>query len=210
MKINTVAVTALLIGATSFLSANSVYSPSEGVICDKKAEFCSDSYGISVEMTKRYLGRRAANKTARRLDSPDFDSTSFTLSNGLSCNAKRKECKKSKWDDNADPHWTKVLFGRTLRPSAPAKHTGIYSPEQGIVCDTKAGFCSDSQGIAMALTKEYLGQAAQDKLMGYGDDFITTSFGMSNGVYCDTDDKRCYNNKLKDSVNKRYTKMLFI
>lgn len=61
----------------------------------------------------------------------------------------------------------------------------------------------------MTLTKEYLGQAAQDKLMGYGDDFITTSFGMSNEVYCDSHDKRCYNNKWKDRINKRYTKMLF-
>lgn len=209
MKINTVAVTALLIGATSFLSANSVYSPDKGVICDKKAGFCSDSYGISLGMTKEYLGESAANKTSKMLNSPDFDASAFTLSNGLSCDTKRKECKKSKWDDNADAHWTKVLFGRTVHPSAPAKHTGIYSPEQGIVCDTKAGFCSDSQGIGMTLTKEYLGQAAQDKLISFGDDFVTTSFGMSNGVYCDSDDKRCYNNKLKDRVNKRYTKMLF-
>ena len=39
-----------------------------------------------------------------------FDSKSFTMSNGLSCDTRKKICKKSKWDDKADKHWTKILF----------------------------------------------------------------------------------------------------
>ena len=113
MKINTVAVTALFIGATSLLSASSVYSPDKGVICDKKAGFCTDSYGISLGLTKEYLGGKAEKKWSKILSDNSFDSTSFTLSNGLSCNTKQKICKKSKFDDNADAHWTKVLFGST-------------------------------------------------------------------------------------------------
>jgi len=117
MKINTVAVTALLIGATSLLSASSVYSPSKGVICDKKSKFCTDSYGISLALTKEYLGAKAERRWSKILSDNSFDSTSFTLSNGLSCNTKQKVCKKSKWDDNADPHWTKVLFGSSAHSS---------------------------------------------------------------------------------------------
>ena len=30
--------------------------------------------------------------------------------------------------------------------------TNVYSPEQGIICDKKAGFCSDSYGISIAFT----------------------------------------------------------
>jgi len=111
MKINSIAVTALFIGATSLLSASSVYSPNKGVICDKKAGFCSDSYGISLALTKEYLGAKAGHKWSKILSDSSFDSKSFTLSNGLSCNTNKKICKKSKFDDHADAHWTKVLFG---------------------------------------------------------------------------------------------------
>ena len=121
MKINTVAVTALLIGATSFLNAGNVYSPDRGVICDRKAGFCVDSYGISLGMTEEYLGRRASNKVDKMLGMRSFDKTRFTLSNGLSCDTNRKVCKKSKWDDNADAHWTRVLFGRSVGHSSDAK-----------------------------------------------------------------------------------------
>ena len=112
MKINTVAVTALFIGATSLLSASNVYSPDKGVICDKKAGFCVDSYGISLGFTKEYLGTKAEKKWLKILNDDNFDSTAFTFSNGLSCDTKQKICKKSKWDDNANAHWTKVLFGK--------------------------------------------------------------------------------------------------
>ena len=101
----------ILLGTISSLSASSVYSPSRGVICDRKAGFCTDSYGISLGLTKEYLGSRAEKKWSNILNDNSFDSTSFTLSNGLSCSTKQKICKKSKWDDYADPHWTRVLFG---------------------------------------------------------------------------------------------------
>jgi hypothetical protein len=38
--------------------------------------------------------------------------TVFTFSNGLSCDTNKKICKKSKWDEKADSHWTKILFGK--------------------------------------------------------------------------------------------------
>jgi hypothetical protein len=122
MKINTVAVTALLIGATSLLSASSVYTPSKGVICDKKAGFCTDSYGISLALTKEYLGAKAGHKWSKILSDSSFNSKSFTMSNGLSCDTRKKVCKKSKFDDNADAHWTKVLFGSSAAHSSGSKN----------------------------------------------------------------------------------------
>jgi len=110
MKKNIVAITALFIGATSLVSASSVYSPDRGVICDKKSGFCVDSYGISLGMTKEYLGSRAERKWTKILNG-GIDTKHFTFSNGLSCDTQQKICKKSKWDDNADSHWTRVLFG---------------------------------------------------------------------------------------------------
>ena len=64
----------------------------------------------------------------------------------------------------------------------------VYFSEHGIVCDRKAGFCADREGISMGYTKEYLGQAAQDKIMGYikKDHMETARYTLSNGIYCDS------------------------
>ncbi len=104
-----------MIGAGSVASAKTqgnVYSPEQGVICDKKSGFCSDSYGISIGMTKDFLGQKAADKFTKILADKDFDATIYTMSNGLTCDTKKKICKKSKWDEKADAHWTTVLFGK--------------------------------------------------------------------------------------------------
>jgi hypothetical protein len=91
------------------------------------------------------------------------------------------------------------------------KGGSVYFPEHGIVCDKKAGFCADREGISMGYTKEYLGQAAQDKMMGYvnRDHMELDSYTMSNGIYCDSKVKKCYNNKWKEKVDAYYTRMLF-
>ena len=106
---------ALLISAIVALSgtayAGSVYSPSKGVICDKKGKFCADSYGISIALTKEYLGAKAANNLEKMADKYHMSMTDWTFANGVSCNTKKKICKKSKWDKKADAHWTKMLFG---------------------------------------------------------------------------------------------------
>jgi len=115
MKLKLVALVVLTVSLSCVASAKSqanVYSPEQGVICDKKAGFCSDSYGISLGMTKDFLGQKAADKWTKILSDKDFDSTSYTMSNGLSCDTKKKICKKSKWDEKADAHWTKILFGK--------------------------------------------------------------------------------------------------
>lgn len=112
MKTKLLAATALILGMSTFAIAKSVYSPAPGVICDKKSGFCTDREGIALGLTQEYLGAKNAATWEKRVSSKGFDSKSFTMSNGLSCDTRKKICKKSKWDDKADKHWTKILFGK--------------------------------------------------------------------------------------------------
>ncbi|NKQ41295.1 MAG: hypothetical protein HF962_06970 [Sulfurovum sp.] len=109
----TLLIVTTFLGFATMASASSVYSPDKGIICDKKAHFCVDSYGISLAYTKEYLGQKALDRFNKVTDNQkDMDLTSFTFSNGLDCDTKKKICKKSKWDDNADKHWTNILFAK--------------------------------------------------------------------------------------------------
>jgi len=110
-----VIIAAAILGMGTMAQAASVYSPAKGVICDKKSHFCVDSYGISMGLTKEYLGQKSVNKFNKMVgDIKNMDMTVFTLSNGLNCDTNKKICKKSKYDDNADAHWTRVLFNRRV------------------------------------------------------------------------------------------------
>jgi uncharacterized protein len=104
----------------------------------------------------------------------------------------------------------KHIIRRSGGTHTPSHHGSVYSPEQGIVCDKKAGFCTDSYGISLAYTKEYLGQKQQDIWnKRITKDFDTTSFTMSNHVYCDTNIRTCYTSKLKENVDHYFTNRLF-
>jgi hypothetical protein len=88
----------------------------------------------------------------------------------------------------------------------------IFSPEQGIICDKKSGFCADAEGISLGYTGEYLGKAAEqkfDKMISSVQDFDTTSFVLSNGVLCDAKQKHCYTNKYDNIVDEPHTKAMF-
>jgi hypothetical protein len=86
-----------------------VTSPVSGVICDKKAGFCADASGISMGLTKEYLGEGAEQKL---LAQGEFDLTAFVLTNGVACDTKSQKCTKGKWDKSIDTAHTKALFGK--------------------------------------------------------------------------------------------------
>ncbi len=136
--------------------ARSLYSPSKGIICDRKDKLCVDSSGISLRFTKIYLGSRAAKKLKKNIDRYDMDLKEWTFSNGVSCNIYKRICKKSKWRDRTDFHWTKILFGRLPHRS----HTNRKAP----LAFSKA-------------CKNYLG----DKFPY----FPNTAFSVSRGYYLD-------------------------
>jgi len=120
MKINKIAIVALIVSVSSVVQAKTqkaaVYSPEHGIICDKKAGFCVDSEGISMGFTEIYLGKKAVKKFMKMTAGiEDMNLKSYTLSNGLSCDSKKRICKKSKWDEKADEHWTKILFAKSLK-----------------------------------------------------------------------------------------------
>jgi len=112
---------------------------------------------------------------------------------------------------------TKVRMGelrRIIRRGGghhKSSHRGsVYSPARGVVCDKKSGFCADSYGISLGLTKEYLGQKQQDiwnkRMNG---NFDASAFTFSNRIFCDTNIRTCYTSKLKDSVDHYFTNRLF-
>ena len=88
----------------------------------------------------------------------------------------------------------------------------VFSPDQGIICDKKSGFCADSEGISLGYTGEYLGKDAEekfDKIISSVKEFDTTSFVMSNGVLCDAKKKHCYTNKFDNVIDQAHTKAMF-
>jgi hypothetical protein len=88
----------------------------------------------------------------------------------------------------------------------------VFSPEQGIICDKKSGFCADAEGISLGYTGEYLGKDAAaefEKIISSVKNFDTTSFVLSNGVLCDAKKKHCYTNKYDNIVDKPHTEAMF-
>ena len=92
----------------------------------------------------------------------------------------------------------------------------VYSPEAGVICDKKGGFCADSEGIAVALTKMYLGDKAEKNLMdmirpepGGAQNFDASTFVLTNGVACDCKAKTCKVSKYDNKVDAAHTKALF-
>ena len=84
----------------------------------------------------------------------------------------------------------------------------VTTPMAGVICDKKASFCADSQGISVALTKEYLGDKAEKKLMDMGQ-FDMSEFVLTNGVRCDTKTQKCTVSKINQAVDAAHTKALF-
>ncbi|MGK2894464.1 YcgJ family protein [Klebsiella michiganensis] len=101
-----------------------------------------------------------------------------------------------------------------LGASTGALAADISSPSRGVVCDKKAGFCVDNQGIAMGLTGLYLGKAAEDKLeTTLSDDVNLSEYTFSNGVHCDSQEMQCYKDRYyprtPDKRENKMTKQIF-
>ena len=94
--------------------AATLYSPYKGVLCDRKSGFCADREGISMGLTKLYLGTRAEQKLMDRRHQvgPDkFDTGEFTTSNGITCKAKQQACYTRRDPTKIDTRTTGILFG---------------------------------------------------------------------------------------------------
>ena len=91
----------------------------------------------------------------------------------------------------------------------------VYSPDPGVICDKRAGFCADAEGIAVALTKMYLGDKAEARLMDRirpepgVQDYDTSTFVLTNKVACDCKAQKCTVGKFQDTLDAAHTKALF-
>jgi hypothetical protein len=98
--------------------------------------------------------------------------------------------------------------------AASLAHAGGLDYKDGAICDKKAGFCADHMGVSVGLTKEYLGESAEQKLMarikGVGTgNFDPTWFTMSGGLTCKTQEKTCWTSRHGGKVDKKATATLF-
>lgn len=86
----------------------------EGAICDRQAGICVDHMGISVALTQMYLGEVAGRDLMKKIKQTGlevFESKTYTLHGGLTCDTKARTCwtdvKRSKVNTRA----TRTLFG---------------------------------------------------------------------------------------------------
>jgi hypothetical protein len=86
----------------------------DGAICDRKSGFCADHQGVSLGITRMYLGAAAETRLMAEINKVglnDFDAGTFTMRGGLTCKVVEKTCWTSKFGDKVDSRATRVLFG---------------------------------------------------------------------------------------------------
>ena len=108
-------------------------------------------------------------------------------------------------------HIFALLLSLTL--TGPAWAALDYHKE-GAICDKKAGFCADHMGVSLGLTKLYLGEKAEQKLMAMinkvgSDAFNPKEFTMSGGLTCHTDEKQCWTSRFREKPHDKATRTLF-
>ncbi len=99
--------------STTAAAANIEYK--DGAICDRESGFCVDHQGVSVAITKMYLGDAAEARLMAEINKvgiQDFDAGSFTMRGGLTCKVAEKTCWTSKYSGKVDAKATRVLFGK--------------------------------------------------------------------------------------------------
>lgn len=104
-----------LLTATFAAQAAGLEYYKEGAICDRKSGFCADHMGVSVALTRMYLGEKAEQKLMAEINKvgiQDFDATTFTMRGGLTCDAKVKTCWTNRYDKKVDAKATRTLFSQ--------------------------------------------------------------------------------------------------
>lgn len=109
-----------------------------------------------------------------------------------------------------------MLMTLLLCVSTSTLASPIFAPTTGVMCDKKANFCVDDQGISMGLTTQYLGGKAQKKLqksLGDGAGVSLGEYTLSNGAHCDSKEKQCYTDRYyprsKDKQEPKLTAQIF-
>ncbi len=106
------------------------------------------------------------------------------------------------------------LFLLSFSTLAVTKTANIFFPEKGVVCDKKGKYCADQQGVSIKLTERYLGKKAAGRLkkeFGDGQYIDFSSYTLSNGVHCESKEKKCYKDRYypQTEVNKEVTQKMY-
>lgn len=107
-----------------------------------------------------------------------------------------------------------LLLAIGLVPAQAKTRVTIQSPASGVLCDRYV--CANDKGISRELTEKYLGrEAAANKMFGR-EDVDLTEFTFANGIFCDTKERLCRedryygaNGQRNGTVSKKYTGLLF-
>lgn len=179
---------------------NGVYSPEKGVICDGMAKWCADGTGLSASWTEQYFGADMASK----LDG--VDQSTFGYSNKVKCSISTQSCAGG----GPAAEMQAMLFGTAAAASGGSGGGskvdfggGVYTPEKGVICDSKGQWCADGTGLSASWTEQYFGGDAASKLSGATQD----QFGFSNKVECATATRSCTGGSGKAA--KKMAKTLF-
>ena len=87
-----------------------IFSPEKGIVCDKASDFCADSQGISLGLTKEYLGQEAADSIGDMIERDQMDTVKYTMSNGVYCDAGERKCYKGSSREELDSYYTNWLY----------------------------------------------------------------------------------------------------
>jgi len=105
---------------------------------------------------------------------------------------------------------SKVQKEELIKENIVTFSKNVFSPEEEVLCDKKSQFCSDSHGISLAFTKEFISEEAQNIwLKRMTKDFDATIFTMSDGIHCDTNQKICKRSKWDEKIDEVITRRLF-
>ena len=122
-KITLMLVTGMMITPVLAAQPDGLLSPRPGVLCD--ADICANHNGISLALTRQYLGQKKADKLAAQ---GACNPRAFTFSGGLFCDADEKRCREDRYfgpdgkhSGAVNPHYTQWLFGAADDPSRPAQ-----------------------------------------------------------------------------------------
>ena len=69
-----------------------VYSPEEGIVCDKKAQFCVDASGVSLGLTKEYFSLKVQDRLLEKIENAKLSTDKYKFSNGITCSTNEKLC----------------------------------------------------------------------------------------------------------------------
>ncbi len=83
--------------------------------------------------------------------------------------------------------------------------SGVFSPEQGGICDREGNFCADGTGISASWTEQYMGAEAAHNIANADQ----SEWVYHNGVECILADQACNHRGKIDKSSKKIQKMLF-